>query len=185
MKRRLGRSTGVDATIAADVSDAPDAAEVAFEELYRSSRDDVYSYAAGLLRDRSAAEEATATAFERAYRRRRQFDPKRGSGRAWLFGIARNAALDELRRRKRIAPVEGEHVFGSEPDPGDAAVRRQTVMAALETLSGREREVVALKFFAGLSGAEIAAVIGTSESNVGTLLHRTIEKLRKACDEAD
>lgn len=174
----------MDATIAADARDAPDAAEAAFEELYRSSRDDVYAYAAGLLRDRSAAEEATATAFERAYRRRRQFDPSRGSGRAWLFGIARNAALDELRRRKRIAPVEGEHA-GSAPDPGEAAVRRQTVMAALETLSGRERELVALKFFAGLSGAEIAAVIGTSESNAGTLLHRTIEKLRKACDEAD
>ena len=47
----------------------PTDAEAAFEELYRSSRDDVFAYVAGLLRDRSAAEDVTATAFERAYRR--------------------------------------------------------------------------------------------------------------------
>ncbi len=72
-----------------------------FEELYRSSRDDVYAYVATLLRDRTAAEDVTALAFERAFRRRRLFDARRGSERAWLFGIARNAALDELRRRGR------------------------------------------------------------------------------------
>ncbi len=165
----------------------PDAApaDLAFEELYRSSRDDVYSYAAGLLRDRSAAEEVTANAFEKAYRRRKQFDPERGSGRAWLFGIARNAALDELRRRRRSAAVTDEAMLGSTPDHGEATVRRQTVVAGLETLSARERELVALKFFAGLANAEIAAVVGVSESNAGTMLHRTIEKLRRACDEAD
>jgi RNA polymerase sigma-70 factor (ECF subfamily) len=54
----------------------------------------------------------------------------------------------------------------------------------MAALSGRERELVALKFFAGLSNAEIAEVIGVSESNAGTRLHRSIEKLRRACDEA-
>ncbi len=83
---------------------------VAFEELYRRSRDDVYAYVAGLLRDRPAAEDVTALAFERAYRRRRSFNPKRGTRRAWLFGIARNAALDELRRRRRQATLAAEPV---------------------------------------------------------------------------
>ena len=50
-------------------------------------------------------------------------------------------------------------------------------------LSARDRELVALKYFAGLGNAEIAAVIGVSESNAGTKLHRVIEKLREACDE--
>jgi RNA polymerase sigma-70 factor (ECF subfamily) len=92
---------------------APREAELTFDQLYRSSRDDVYAYAAGLLRDPVAAEDVTATAFERAYRKRSRFDPKRGSGRAWLFGIARNAALDELRRRGRHAELAA--------DPEDAA----------------------------------------------------------------
>ena len=61
-----------------------------------------------LLGDDASAEDVTALAFERAYRRRASFDDKRGSRRGWLFGIARNAALDELRRRRRSAPLIGE-----------------------------------------------------------------------------
>ena len=76
-----------------------------FEALYRSSRDDLYAYVLTLVRDRAAAEDVTAVAFERAYRRRRTFDRHRGEERGWLFGIARNAALDELRRRRRTATL--------------------------------------------------------------------------------
>ena len=64
------------------------------------------------------------------------------------------------------------------------ALRRAALRRAMAELAPRERELVALKFFAGLSNAEIAGVIGTSESNAGTKLHRAIEKLRRACDEA-
>ena len=49
-------------------------------------------------------------------------------------------------------------------------------------MPGRERELLALKFHAGLSNGEIAQVLGVSESNAGTMLHRAIEKLRKACN---
>jgi RNA polymerase sigma-70 factor (ECF subfamily) len=158
-----------------------------FEALYRSSRDDVYAYVMTLLRDRAAAEDVTALAFERAYRRRRTFDRRRGEERAWLFGIARNAALDELRRRGRLARLvsEPEDSFGSEPaadDGAEVALRRTAVRDALAALSVREREIVALKFHAGMTNAELARVIGVSESNAGTLLYRTMEKLRKACD---
>jgi len=162
-----------------------------FEALYRSSRDDVYAYVATLLRDRAAAEDVTALAFERAYRRRRSFDRARGEERAWLFGIARNAALDELRRRKRHATLAADPGDLDAPaaagdaageDPADDVLRRAAVRAALDGLAPRERELVALKFHAGLANAEIARVLGVSESNAGTLLHRTIAKLRKACD---
>jgi RNA polymerase sigma-70 factor, ECF subfamily len=157
-----------------------------FEELYRSSRDDVYSYVAGLLRDRSAAEDVTAAAFERAYRKRSRFDAGRGTRRAWLFGIARNAALDELRRRKRLTELAAEPAGdAAAPDEqADVGLRRAALRTALAGLAPRERELVALKFFAGLTNAEIADVLGVSESNAGTRLHRTVEKLRRACDEA-
>ena len=128
----------------------------------------------------------TAQAFERAYRRRSTFNPKRGSHRAWLFGIARNAALDELRRRSRHAELaaDPEDTEATTPDEAaDAALRRTTVRAAMAELSPRERELIALKYFAGLQNSEIADVIGTSESNAGTKLHRAMEKLRRACDE--
>jgi RNA polymerase sigma factor (sigma-70 family) len=170
----------MDQTLVAAASDTPSEADLAFEELYRSSRDDVYAYVAGLLRDRSAAEEVTATAFERAFRMRRRFDSRRGGPRAWLFGIARNAALDELRRRRRQAELAADPADVGRPQT-DQDERRAVVAAALGSLDARERELVALKFFAGLSNAELAAVLGISESNAGTKLHRVITKLREAC----
>lgn len=166
---------------------ADDAVEAAFEALYRTSRDDIYAYVAGLLRDRSAAEDVTALAFERAYRKRSGFDARKGSRRAWLFGIARNAALDELRRRRRTAELstDPEDVDGADPaGEVEVSLRRAALREAMSGLDARERELIALKFFAGLSNAEIADVIGVSTSNAGTKLHRTIEKLRRACDEA-
>jgi RNA polymerase sigma-70 factor (ECF subfamily) len=158
-----------------------------FEQLYRACRDDVYAYAAALLRDRAAAEEVTATAFERAYRKRSRFDPRRGSSRAWLFGIARNAALDELRRRGRQAELAADPAdLASVPadESAEASERRLVLSAALASLAPRERELIALKFFAGLANAEIAEVLGIEESNAGTRLHRTVTKLREACHGA-
>jgi RNA polymerase sigma-70 factor (ECF subfamily) len=174
-------------TLVAPAMEAPAEADTAFEELYRSSRDDVYAYVSGMLRDRSAAEDVTAQAFERAYRRRASFDPSRGSHRGWLFGIARNAALDELRRRKRHAELADEPVDEAAGDAHEeaveAAMRRSVLSAALAKLTPRDRELIALKYFAGLDNGEIAETIGVSESNAGTRLHRAMEKLREACDD--
>jgi RNA polymerase sigma-70 factor (ECF subfamily) len=157
-----------------------------FAELYERTFPRVYAYVASLLRDRAAAEDVTAQAFERAYRKRRSYRAGRGTMEAWLFGIARNAALDELRRRKRRAGLEGEHEDTTAPNPDDhaeLALRRETVRAALASLDGRERDLIALKFAAGLSNAEIGRILGMSESAAGTRLHRTITKLREACHE--
>jgi len=173
--RRRRRSAHVQATVA----EAP-AGPVSFEDLYRDTVDDLYAYVATLVRDRSAAEEVVAAAFERAYRKHASFDARRGSQRQWLFGIARNAALDELRRRKRVAPLAAEPEAAREDDADP--IRRATVRAALARLDARDRELVALKFFAGLDNAEIAAVLGISASNAGTRVHRAVHRLREACD---
>ncbi len=157
-----------------------------FAELYERTFPRVYAYVASLLRDRSAAEDVTAQAFERAYRKRRSYRPAKGSMDAWVFGIARNAALDELRRRKRHAVLQADPEDTGAPSPEDhaeLALRRQAVRAALASLDGQERDLVALKFAGGLSNVEIARVLGMTESNVGTRLHRTITKLREACHD--
>jgi len=158
-----------------------------FEALYRAARDDVYAYVATLLRDRAAAEDVTAATFERAYRKQRTYRASRGSERAWLFGIARNAALDELRRRKRSAALAADpaDVDAVRPDDAaEAALRRAAVRVALARIDPRERELIALKFHAGLDNAEIAAVLGVSVSNAGTQLHRAMTKLREAVEHA-
>src|ERR671935_123885 len=135
MERPAGRSTGVEQAIAASLAEAPADADAEFEALYRSSRDDVYAYAAGLLRDRAAAEDVTALAFERAYRKRRRFNSKRGTRRAWLFGIARNAALDELRRRGRSAKLVGEPAVDDVAPEAKSLTTRKVASNAQLTLS--------------------------------------------------
>lgn len=179
MHRPRRRSGGVTSTAAPP---SPPALGLDFDALYRAARDDVFAYVATLLRDGAAAEDVTAAAFERAFRRRRGFDARRGSPRAWLFGIARNAALDELRRRTRSAALVGEPVDPARStleDEAELAIRRTAVREGLLRLEPRDRELIALKFHAGLDNAEIAAVLDLSESNAGTRLHRALQKLRK------
>jgi RNA polymerase sigma factor (sigma-70 family) len=156
-----------------------------FEALYRAARDDVFAYVATLLRDRGAAEDVTAQAFERAFRKSKSYDARRGSERAWLFGIARNAALDELRKRKRTAElaVEPADVAHETEEEADRALRRAAVRAAITALDPRDRELIALKFHAVLDNAEIAGVLGVSVSNAGTRLHRALTKLREILDD--
>lgn len=161
---------------------AREAPAATFAELYRESVGDLYAYVATLLQDRSAAEDVVAQAFERAFRKRRSFDRQRGSERAWLFGIARNAAIDELRRRRRTTALVAEPGEVASADDPELLVRRVTVRDALNRMEPRDRELIALKFHGGLNNGEIAKLLGTSESNVGTKLHRAVTKLREACD---
>jgi RNA polymerase sigma factor (sigma-70 family) len=154
-----------------------------FDALYRAARDDVFAYVATLLHDRGAAEDVTALAFERAFRKRKSYDSRRGGERAWLFGIARNAALDELRRRKRSATLTAEPPAPDEDDDLERALRRAAVRTALGELPARDRELIALKFHAGLDNAELANVLGVSVSNAGTRLHRALTKLREILDD--
>ena len=183
MKCALRRSTGVNHTLTVPLPARSAPGHLDFDALYRSSRDDLYAYVATLLRDRAAAEDVTALAFERALRRQRTYRPKRGSERAWLFGIARNAALDELRRRRRTATLHGDPADPRPPldEDADRSLDGATVRAALATLAPRDREVIALKFHAGLSNEEIARVLGITAGNAGTTLHRAMQRLRKAC----
>lgn len=184
---RLGqRSKGMNLSTLEATAAAP--GDTGFESLYRANRDDVYAYVATLLRDRAAAEDVTATAFERAYRRRGSFDPERGEARAWLFGIARNAALDELRRRQRHAWLVSEPADERRAPVAttvEESERRLAIRQAMETLPGPDRELIALRFFSGLSMAEIGATLGISESNAGTRTHRALSKLRRAYDGAE
>jgi RNA polymerase sigma-70 factor (ECF subfamily) len=160
-----------------------------FDALFRECAPDVHAYAISLLGDRAAAEDVTALAFERLYRSRARLDRGRGTPRAWLFSIARNAALDELRRRRRKPHHEldeGLSVAGAAGEEElERIARRASVRAALTALPIRERELVLLKFHGQLSNRELARALGISESNAGTRLHRALTHLREHCADLD
>jgi RNA polymerase sigma-70 factor, ECF subfamily len=160
----------------------------AFDALFRQCNADVHAYAIALLGDRSAAEDVTAIAFERLYRSRSRLDRRRGTPRAWLFSIARNAALDELRRRRRRPLQVLREQCAGDGDSREAleqVERRAAVREALASLPVREREVVLLKFHGQLTNSELARALGISESNAGTRLHRALTRLRERCNELD
>jgi RNA polymerase sigma-70 factor (ECF subfamily) len=165
--------------------DAEPFGQAALELLFRDCAADVHGYAVSLLGDRAAAEDVTAIAFERLYRSRARLDRSRGTPRAWLFSIARNAALDELRRQRRQRlDAPGAEPVDARPEAVatiEQAERRATVNAALRALAPREREVVLLKFHGQLTNGELARVLRISESNAGTRVHRALSALRETC----
>jgi RNA polymerase sigma-70 factor (ECF subfamily) len=150
-----------------------------FEALYRDSRDDLFAYLSYLVGDRSLAEEITAQAFEKAFRKRSLFRPGRGDLRGWLFSIARNAAVDELRRGGRETALELIPEPAASGPSDQASDDRLLVATAMRGLQSRDRELIALKFFAGLDNPQIARVLGISNSNTGTQLHRAMSRLRE------
>ncbi len=159
-----------------------------FDALFRSCVQDVHAYALSLLGDRAGAEDVTAIAFERLFRARRRIDARRGTPRGLLFTIARNAALDELRRRSRrpaaargadeLCDARAEHEL-------EQVERRELLAGALAALGPRERELVLLKFHGQLSNAELARALGISETNAATRLHRALTRLRSSCDTGE
>lgn len=165
------------------VAEMPKRYALDFDLLYRDNRDDLFAYVCGMLRDRASAEEVTAATFERAFKHQRRFNPKRGNERTWLFGIARNATLDELRRRRRKGTVpaddESLHAAHSTFDAAQSAVDRVAAKVALRSLDPKSRELISLKYFASLTNAEIGQLLDISESNVGTRIHRALQQIRE------
>src|SRR3954466_6099862 len=115
-----------------------------FSAVAESELDAVHRYLLFLTGNRAVAEDLTGETFEKAFRVWRRFDPRRGTARAWLCGIARTTALDhfrsEERRRKREERFARDLPDTENPDLGPGELE-----AALGRLSPAEREVVALR----------------------------------------
>jgi RNA polymerase sigma-70 factor (ECF subfamily) len=159
----------------------------AFAGLYDQYYPRLFSYLRYRLDDDAEAEEVTAQVFERLLLRLGHYDPERGAFEPWLFAMARNALIDHTRRMKlrRFLPLEwlGEHPVTG-PSPEEQLVEDevlQQVKAALRALDARERDLLGLKFGGGLNHRQIAAITGLTDSHVGVLLFRAVNKLRAAC----
>jgi RNA polymerase sigma-70 factor (ECF subfamily) len=149
-----------------------------FAAVVEAELDSVHGYLLFLTGDRDVAEDLTGATFEKAFRSWRRFDPRRGTARAWLCGIARNVALDhfrsEQRRLRREARYAREATAAAEPAWGEGAVA-----AALGELSPAEREVVALRVLLDLDGPTTARILGISATACSTRLSRAMKRLEE------
>jgi RNA polymerase sigma-70 factor (ECF subfamily) len=158
---------------------------VDWDAVYRDELPRVFNYFRYRGFERATAEDLSSATFEKAWRARERYRKDRAAVSTWLLAIARNVAIDHLRRPRREVPIE-EDALRDEATPETAALRAGEVRrlrALLGTLPERERELVALKYGAGATNRAIARITGLGESNVGTILHRTIGGLRARWDE--
>jgi RNA polymerase sigma factor (sigma-70 family) len=143
--------------------------------------DDVYRYLLYVTGNPHLAEDLAAATFERALRRWRRFDPRRGSPRTWLCQLARSTALDhfraEERRRRREESYAAEEPLSEEPIFGEGL--SPALDAAVRSLSAAEREVVVLRVVLELDGETAAKVLGIRPTAVSTRLSRALQKLEE------
>jgi len=159
----------------------------AFEALYDRYSPAVFGVALKMLGDREVAEEAVQEIFWRIWQRSGSFDSSRAFA-PWLFGIAHNYCIDELRRR-RVRPQQvyedDDHPILSEipdaADVGETAVlsdQRRLVREALDQLPEEQRQALLLAYFGGLTQQEIAAKLGNPLGTVKTRMRLGLQKLR-------
>lgn len=155
--------------------------EAAVRALVERYQRPVYSLVCRLVRDPERAEELTQDAFVKALRALDRYDPQRRFA-SWLFKIAANTALDELRRRQAAPREEPLPETAPAPLRADAAVQaeelRQQLEAALAQLRPEYRAVVLLRHLEGRSQEEIAEILGVPVGTVKTHLHRARRQLQ-------
>jgi RNA polymerase sigma-70 factor (ECF subfamily) len=167
------------------VSWAAPARAADWDSLYEEQLPRVYNY----FRYRVGpddAEDLTSITFEKAWRGRHKYRRDLGAFSTWLYAIARNVATDHFRRHVAHESLDAAAQVATSGTPEDDAVRSSNtahLTRLLGALDERDRELLALRYGAGLTNRTIARMSGLSESNVGTILHRAIADLRSRWPE--
>ena len=137
-------------------------------------------------------EDLTARTFEKAWRARHRYRRDLAGFSTWLLTIARNVAIDHLRARQRPLSYETLDAAASVASAGRTPEQQaldqseaERLARLLATLEPRQRELIAMKYGAGMTNRQIAYATGLSESNVGTILHRVVETLRRRWNGED
>jgi RNA polymerase sigma-70 factor (ECF subfamily) len=162
-----------------------------FEAIYEFYFARVYNYARYRVLDGSTADDLTSDIFETVLARLHTYDPERGPFAPWLFGIARNKVNYFLRRekiRKWLSLEQLQHLAGKGPAPVEIAIKNESyrqLLEAVSVLDGRERELIALKFTAGLTNRTISEMTGLKENHVAVILHRAVKRIRAQLEILD
>ena len=157
------------------------AVEADWDAVYADQLPRIYNFFRYRFGATADAEDLTARTFEKAWRARHRYRRDLASFATWLMSIARNVAADHVRARRPMVPIEEAGMLASAGTPEDEAMRSsdgERLTRLLEQLPERERELMAMKYGAGMTNRAIAAATGLSESNVGTIVHRAVQTLR-------
>ncbi|MDR1940871.1 MAG: sigma-70 family RNA polymerase sigma factor [Endomicrobium sp.] len=156
-----------------------------FEQTYKEFFKIIYSYILARVREDNTACDIAAAAWQKALKNFNSFDESKGNIRQWLFTIARNEINMHYRLYyvKKFLSLTGfeDTKISQEKAIEDSLIyeqEKQTLLSGLETLDKKERDIIALKFYSGLNNRQIAELVNISESNAGTIINRSMNKLR-------
>lgn len=157
----------------------------AFETLYRSSNRKLYGIVLGILSTRSLADEILQEVYVKIWQRAADFDPAKASPITWMAVIARNRALDEL-RKARQAPMddidEMPELAADTIDPLASQERSdayRAVMRCLQALDPGRRDLILLAYYRGLSRDALARRFNHPTATIKTWLHRSLIQLKQ------
>jgi RNA polymerase sigma factor (sigma-70 family) len=150
--------------------------------MYREHARALFAYIRWQCGDDSLAEDLMADVFERALRSAHKYDPDRASESTRLYAIAVNRVRDHGRRRsaerRAVQRLQTEVVASAAGGGGPSSADHYDLSAALARLTDEEREVVALRFGADLTVAQVAEALELSKTTVEGRLHRALRKLQ-------
>lgn len=159
------------------------------EQLFDAHHGAVVAYARRRGASVDGAHDVAAEVFAVAWRRRDELGVvPDGVERAWLLGVARRVLANHWRgdrRRRALLRRLGGTVAAGSPDVAEVADLDPAVVAALGALPARDREVLRLVAWDGLTHAEVAVVLGCTETAVSSRVVRARERLRRALDAHD
>jgi RNA polymerase sigma-70 factor (ECF subfamily) len=157
----------------------------AFRALYDATRAKLYGVILSILRERTAADDILQEIYVRIWDRAADFDPDKASPITWMTTIARNRALDEVRRPRVTVdlPAEAlERVAGDDPDPLERrewSEELQRLMACLDALAEERRQMVLLAYYRGWTREALSKRFERPVPTIKTLLHRSLAQLRE------
>lgn len=155
---------------------------VDFEEIYKQELPRIFNYFRFRVGNDQIAEDLTAETFEKAWKNRNRYDKNRAGFSTWLFSIAGNVFIDHLRKRRNEISLDALSEQSDDTKIEDIINHQANISRLNVLLAGfaeRDRELVALRYGAGLTNRTIANLTGLSESNVAVILHRLVQKLRE------
>jgi RNA polymerase sigma-70 factor, ECF subfamily len=158
----------------------------AFEILYRRYSRAIYALVQRVLRDRHAADDVSQEAFAAVWRAARGYRRERGTASAWLFAIARNAAVDAARARVPLVVGDPPDVPDHGPLPETTAIADMEafeVHVAVDSLPDREREVIELAYYSGMSQTEVADRLSLPLGTVKTRTRAALGRLAGVLEE--
>jgi RNA polymerase sigma-70 factor, ECF subfamily len=157
----------------------------AFGPLYDRYVAQIYNFAYRLSGDEAQAQDITAVTFEKALRNLRQYQWQGVAFVAWLYRIARNEFIQQQRRRRWLAPLQGWLISAANVEQtAQANEQRDALRQALQRLPDSDRELIVLRFFEELSSSEVAEILACSTANVYVKLHRALARLRQELESS-